>query len=160
MSSRIRGSFGLALALGASLAAVTLVIQAQASPEAEFKKLADDFSAAWGKGDAKAIAALHTEDAVRLNGDGTVARGRPAIEQGMTEALAGPWKGTTLTITANPSKRVTDDVYLGEGKYQVSGGMPPAGAPTSGSYMNTLVRSGGRWLIAGSAIVSPPPAPK
>ena len=158
--SRIRGSFGLALALGASLAAVTLVIQAQAIPEAEFKKLAYDFSAGWGKGDAKAIAALHTEDATRLNGDGTFAKGRAAIEKGMTEALGGPWKGTTLTITSDPSTRVTDDVYLGGGQYQISGGTPPPGASTSGSYMNTLVRRGGRWMIAGSAIVSPPPAPK
>lgn len=160
MSSRIRGSVRCALALGVSLAGFTLAIQAQASHEADFKKLADDFSAAWAKGDAKAIAALYTEDASRLNGDGTIAAGRVAIAQSMAEALAGPWKGTTLTITANPSKRVTDDVYLGEGKYQISGGTPPPGAPTSGSYMNTLVRSGGRWLIAGSAIVSPPPAPK
>lgn len=159
MSRKIKWSVG-GLALVASLAGFTLAIQAQASYEADFKKLADDFSAAWAKGDAKGIAALHSEDAVRLNGDGTVATGRAAIEQNLAEALAGPWKGTTLTITANPSKRVTDDVYLGEGKYQVSGGTPPAGAPTSGSYMNTMVRRGGRWMIAGSAVVSPPPAAK
>jgi hypothetical protein len=31
--------------------------------------------------------------------------------------------------------------------------------PTGGSYLNTYVRQGGRWLIAGSAIIPPQAAP-
>lgn len=150
------------IALATALAVVAFVAepQGQAAPEADFKKAADDFSSAWNKGDAAGIAALHAEGAVRLNGDGTVAHGRAAIQQGMTETLAGMWKGSRLTITQGQWQRVTDDVYVGEGKYQITGGTPPAGAPTSGSYMNTFVRTDGRWLLAGSAIVAPPPAAK
>ena len=68
-------------------------VQTQANPDDEFKKIADAFSQAWGKGDAKAIAALHTKDAVRLAGNGQPAVvGTAALEKGFTEALAGPYK--------------------------------------------------------------------
>lgn len=135
--------------------------RAQAAPEAEFKKLAAAFSEAWAKGDAKGIAALHTKDAVRLSGGGDPASvGTAAIEQAMTAALTGPYKGTTLTINPNASHRVDDHSYIGEGTYEVVGGTPPPGVPTRGQYMNTMVRQGGRWLIAASAIMPALAPPK
>jgi uncharacterized protein (TIGR02246 family) len=126
---------------------------AQGNPQAEFDKVAEAFSRAWAKGDAKAIAALHTKDAVRMNAGQPVAKGTAAIEKAMMDALTGPYKGSTLTITSNSSTRVTDDTYVGEGTYRVVGGSPPPEAPTSGQYMNTMVRQGGRWLIAASAVM-------
>ena len=42
------------------LAGWAVQARAQATPDAEFQKIADAFSAAWTKGDAKGIAALHT----------------------------------------------------------------------------------------------------
>ena len=135
--------------LGGVLA--TAGVAAQAKPDAEFQKIADAFAAAWGKGDAKGIAALHTKDAVRMSGTGDPAAiGTAAIEQAMTAALAGPYKGTTLAIKNNSYRQVT---YIGEGTYQLSGGSVPPGVPTSGQYMNTMVRQGGRWLIAASAVM-------
>lgn len=128
-------------------------------PEPEFKKLADAFAAAWAKGDAKAIAALHTKDAVRITGNGEPAVvGTAAIEQALAGALSGPYKGTMLVIKSNPSRRVAPDTYIGEGTYEVTGGSVPAGNPTRGQYMNVLLREGGRWRIAASAVmpVMPP----
>ena len=144
-----------ALAAAAFLAlAGPATAQTQATPDEEFKKIADAFSQAWAKGDAKGIAALHTKDAVRLSGNGQPAVvGTAALEKGFTEALAGPYKGTTLTIKPNPAKRVTADVYVGEGTYEVSGGTPPPGTPVTGQYMNTLVRQGGRWFLAAAAVI-------
>jgi uncharacterized protein (TIGR02246 family) len=121
--------------------------------DAELKKLAEDFSQAWAKGDAKGIAALHTQDAIRLPGDGTVVTGRAAIEQNYVPALSGPFQGSKLAIRANPAKQVTPDVYVGEGTYQVTGTAIPPGAPSSGQYLNTYVRQGGRWLIASSVVI-------
>ena len=138
--------------LGGVLA--TAGLTAQSKPDAEFQKIADAFAAAWNKGDAKGVAALHTKDAVRMSGTGDpAAKGTAAIEQAMTAALAGPYKGTTLTIKANGYTQVTPDTYIGDGTYQLSGGSVPPGAPTSGQYMNTMVRQGGRWLIAASAVM-------
>ena len=148
---------GIALLVGG----VTAVsVRAQATPDAEFKKIADAFSDAWAKGDAKALAALHTKDAVRMAGNGEPAVvGTAAIEKAMTATLTGPFKGSKLVITPGKNYRVTADTYVGEGTYEVTGGTPPPGTPTRGQYMNTLVRQGGRWLIAGSAVM-PVTAPK
>ena len=132
--------------------------RAQATPQAEFDKIAEAFSQAWAKGDAKAIAALHTKDAVRLNAGQPAVKGTAAIEQAMMDSLTGPYKGSTLTITSNSATRVTDDIYVGEGTYRVTGGNPPPEAPNSGQYMNTMIRQGGRWLIAASAVM--PDMPK
>jgi uncharacterized protein (TIGR02246 family) len=154
MSGRVRTVVGGTL--GIIVVAVMVAsgrISAQGSPEAEFQKIADAFAAAWGKGDAKAIAALHTKDAVRTSGTGEpAAKGTAAIEAAIAAAHAGPYKGTTLTIKSNGFTRVTQDVYVGEGTYQISGGSMPPGTPSSGQYMNTMVRQGGRWLIAASAV--------
>jgi len=133
-------------------------LRAQANPEAEFQKLADGFAAAWANGDAKGIAALHTKDAMRIGGSGEPAvNGAAAIEAGMAAALSGPFKGTKLTIKPNSYKRVAPDTYVGEGTYAIEGGSPPPGTPTHGQYMNVMVRQSGRWLIAASAIIIPPP---
>ena len=149
-------TLGVALIIGLAAAGT---LGAQAAPEAEFKKVADAFSQAWAKGDAKAIAALHTKDAVRVTGTGeAAARGTAAIEQAMTTALTGAYKGTTLTIKSNAYQKVTDDVYVGEGTYALSGGSPQPGVPMGGQFMNTMVRQGGRWLIAASAVMPATPA--
>lgn len=139
---------GVALVLG-FVAPASLAVQA---PDAEFQKLADAFMAAWAKGDGKALAALHTKDAVRITGgtDGAVV-GTAAIEQALAAALGGPYKGTKLSVTNRKYHRVDADTYIGEGTYQITGGSVPAGTPTSGQYMNTMVRVGGAWRIAGSA---------
>jgi uncharacterized protein (TIGR02246 family) len=159
-SSMTRAVGRIAVATAFAVAVCIASTQGQDKPDAAIQKIADDFAAAWGKGDAAGLAALHAEDAVRLNGDGSVAKGRAAIQKGLTDILATTWKGTRLTITPGQLTRVTDDVYVGEGKYQITGGTPPPGAPTSGSYMNTMVRRGGRWVIVGSVAFPPPPGPK
>ena len=60
--------------------------QTQATPDEEFKKIADAFSQAWATGDAKAIAALHTKDAIRLSGK---ARPPSALPLWKRAAIAG-----------------------------------------------------------------------
>ena len=139
---------GAALIAGASMAAQS---QGTAAADPELKKLADAFSQAW----AKAIAALHTEDAIRLPGTGQVITGRAAIEENYAQALSGPWKGSTISITAGQSKQLAADVAVGEGRFEITGGTPPAGVPTAGQYLNTYVRRGGRWQLASSAVIYP-----
>jgi uncharacterized protein (TIGR02246 family) len=125
-------------------------------PDAEFTKLADEFSRAWAKGDAKAIAALHTDDAIRLPGNGQVIAGRAAIEANYSQGLSGPWKGSKIEITPGRTLRLTDDAYVSEGRFQITGGSAPTGVPTSGQYSNAFVRRGGRWLVASSAVIFAP----
>src|SRR5215210_6834530 len=99
MRGRIQVSAYWILAVAVVAATSAAVVRAQATPDAEFKKLADAFMQGWAKGDAKAIAAVHTSDAVRVGGTGVPPSvGAAAIEAGMNAALSGPYKGTTLTI--------------------------------------------------------------
>jgi uncharacterized protein (TIGR02246 family) len=123
-------------------------------------KLAVDFKAAWAKADVHALGALYTENAVRLSDQGAVV-GRAEIEKAFTTNFAGPWKGTTLEITIGRTESVGPDVSVNEGTFEVLGAKGPDGKPVAlkGSYLNTIVKKGGAWIIASNAAFpsSPPP---
>jgi uncharacterized protein (TIGR02246 family) len=136
------------------------VLSGQEPTNAEVRRLSEAYAQAWAKGDAKALTGLHTNEALRIGPDGKVVAGRAAIEQALTEALTGPYRGTKIGMTPGQITRVSQDVYAAEGTFLVSGGMPPAGSPTRGRYLNTIVRVNGRWLIASHATIPPPPPPK
>lgn len=127
--------------------------RAQTGRNPEIQKLADAFVAAWAKGDAKGIAALHAENAIRSTPEGVIYVGRAAIDKAFTETFAGPFKGTTLVVTPGEERTINADVVVASGTYEVTGGNVPAGVATKGIYVNTLVRQGGRWLLVSSAPV-------
>ena len=131
------------------------VVRAQAPTDGEIRRLGDAYAQAWAKGDSKAMAGLHTNEAIRIGVDGKVSVGRAAIQQSMLETLTGPYRATKIGLTPGQATRAGQDVYVAEGTYLISGGMPPAGYPTRGRYLNTIVRVSGRWLIAGHADLPP-----
>jgi uncharacterized protein (TIGR02246 family) len=153
MKLRIAGAAGVVLLVALAIAPI---IHGQAPTDAELRRLAEAYAQAWAKGDAKALAGLHTAEALRIGADGKVAVGGAAIQQAFSEALNGPYRGTKISLTAGQTTRAAQDVYVSEGTFQVGGGMTPAGVPTRGRYLQTLVRVSGRWLIAGDAPVSTP----
>jgi uncharacterized protein (TIGR02246 family) len=118
--------------------------------EAAVTEMLQQYEAAWNNGDAKALAALYTEAAVRLAGYAEPLAGRAAIEQSFAKNFAGPWKGTTLTIRAERTETLAPDVRVQQGRYQVS---RPGGEPQRGRYLNTLVREGGQWKHAAVALI-------
>ena len=147
------------IAAVAALAVVLLlqagdVLHAQAPTDAELRRLGEAYAQAWAKGDARALAGLHTTEAILISADGKVSVGRAAIEQAMKEALTGPYRGTKVGMTPGQATRAGQDVYAAEGTYLINGGMPPAGYPTRGRYLRTLVRMNGRWFIASHADVA------
>lgn len=114
----------------------------QADPAIE--KIARSYEAAFNKGDAKAIAALHTPDAVRMLPDGRILTGRAAIEKAYADAFAGELKGATLKIGPGATSKLAADVTSTTGTYELTGGKTPG----QGRYLNTLKREGGQWLLA------------
>lgn len=132
--------------LAASLAAVLAVTAwvAAQQPDPAMEKLARTYEAAFNKGDAKAIAALHTSDAVRMFSSGQVVTGRTGIEQAYAAALAGELKGAKLTIGPGQVQKLSADVITSTGTYELAGGKTPG----KGRYLNTLKREGGQWLLA------------
>jgi len=137
------------------LVTLTAVVSAQ-KPDADAAKLADQYIAAFNKGDAKALTALYTADATRLGPDGQLLTSRAAVEKSYMDGFAGALKGASLTLQQGRTQAVTPDVKIMEGRFAVS-----AAAPLKGRYVNTIVRQGGTWLLASVVTVpDPPPAAK
>ncbi len=123
-------------------------------------KLAADWTAAFAKGDAKALAGLYSENAIRVTPQGGKVIGRAAIEKEFAAALAAPLKGAKINIQVGSTQHVSADVAVNEGTYEVTGVLAPDGKaapPVRGSYLNTVVKKGGAWVIASDADISPPP---
>lgn len=136
--------------------AIAWVAVAAQQTDPEIDKLARSYEAAFNKGDAKAIAALHTADAIRMLPDGQVVTGRAAIEKGIATVFAGEMKGAKLTISAGQTQKLAADVVATTGTFEVAGGKTPG----KGRYLNTLKREGGQWLLATVATVEQPSGTK
>ena len=141
--------FGL---LGAVMLAAGALAQ-QSDPALD--KLIADYQTGWAKADAKGLAALYTDNALRL-ADGQLVRGRQEIQAMFEKNFAGPWKGTKVTIASGRTEALGADVRLVEGTFEVSG---PTGPPQRGRFLNTFVRQGGQWKIAGLSAMTQTPAP-
>ena len=119
----------------------TCVALAAQKADPAIVKLADQYQAAFNKGDAKALAALYTAEALRVTPSGELLAGRAAIGQDYLANLAGPFKGTKLTLRSGRTQTLKPDVALIEGTYEVIGGK----TPIRGRYLNTVVQDGGRY---------------
>jgi uncharacterized protein (TIGR02246 family) len=134
----------------AVLAGSVLVAQ-QKDPDMD--RLVQEYISAWNKGDAKALAALYVDNAIRTGTPGQVVAGKQAIEQYYATGFAGALKGSTLTITPGRTQSISPDVRAQEGTWRISGAKE---GPDRGHYLNTIVRQGGTWRIA--VIASTPEA--
>jgi len=140
------------------VAAVLLVglsvgVSAQ-KPDADAKKVADEYAAAFNKGDAKALVALYAPQGTRLGPDGLLVAGRAAIEKVYADGFAGPLKGAKLTLEPGAAHTITPDVKIIEGRFTVA-----SLAALKGRYVNTLVRQGKAWLLASVVTINDPPPP-
>jgi uncharacterized protein (TIGR02246 family) len=141
----------------ACLAFAGLARAQSADPATE--KLARDYEKAWATGNAAAVAAHYTEDTLAVSTDG-VQHGRAELQERMAANFAGPWKGSTIAIHIGKSQSLGPDMALNEGTYDVKA-IGPDGKPMllKGHYLNTLVKKGGTWMIAGNMAFPPPPPP-
>ena len=146
MRTLVAGIIGLVV-----IASVTTMGQQKA--DAGIEQLLTEYQASWAKGDAKGLASLYAQNAIRMGPDGPVV-GRQAIQAMFEANFAGAWKGTKVTITAGKIESVSADVRVQEGTFLVSG---PTGPPQKGRYLNTLVRQAGQWKIAGLAPIPETP---
>lgn len=121
----------------------------------ELDMLFDQYQTAFNKGNAKALASLYADDAIRLAADNPPVTGQAAILQMFEKQFAGEWKGTKLSITRGRAQSVAANVRLEEGTFEVTGGKE---GPQRGRYLITLVRRGVPWNIAGLAAIPATPA--
>ncbi len=105
---------------------------------------ARDFTAAFEKGDAKAVAALWTEHAEYESEDGTILRGRTAIQ----DAFAAHFKGrpaAKMEIQAENIRFPSRDTAIEEGLSRTVTGNT---LPESARYRAVHVREDGTWRMA------------
>jgi uncharacterized protein (TIGR02246 family) len=141
------------------IAALAIVVMSAApgaqKVDPDSQKLADQYIAAFNKGDAKAIAALYTANGTRLGPDGSLLAGRAAIEKVYMDGFAGPFKGGKLTLEMRQSHDVAPNVKVTEGRYAVA-----AQLSTKGRFVNTAVKQGTGWLLVSVVTIPDPPAAK
>ena len=126
--------FGLVVAVG-ELPARPDEPKTGDTPELGKGKRAQEFIAAFNKGDAKAVAGFWVPDGDYVDPAGRQFKGRAAIEKLYEKVFAGR-KGAKLTVTVTSARTVSSDVALEDGITEVA----PAdgGPPTAGRFSAVL----------------------
>jgi uncharacterized protein (TIGR02246 family) len=137
------------LAVGGFVAAVRSPADGAEEKAAKNDKLgegkrAQEFIAAFNKGDARAVAAFWTKDATYVDQAGQEHKGRAAIRK-LYEKVFAARKGAKLAMHVISVKQLTPDVALHDGVTEVT----PAdgGPPTSARFFAVLVKKNGEWYL-------------
>lgn len=105
---------------------------------------AQEFTAAFDKGDAKAVAGFWTPTGEYTDQDGHKYQGRAELEKLYAKGFAAN-KGAKLTITVTSARMVGAEVAIEEGITEVT---PAAGGPPSvAAFSAVLVRKDGEWYF-------------
>ena len=128
----------------ATLAAIFLAVPALAQDKATIQSLSDQFAKAFNAGDAAAIAALYTEDAIILPPGGEMMKGKSAIQafwKGATEQL-GDGKLTTVDVKPLGNEAARE---FGTFTFRTKGAQPQE---ITGKYVVVWEKVGGDWKLA------------
>lgn len=121
--------------------------------EKEASELAKKYEKAYNKEDVKALLKLFTADAVRSYSDGRLYTGIAEIEAAMTADFSA--NSLQLSIQPGGAEMNSDGTATAKGTYKISGTVGSGETiESTGSYTNTLIKSGGGWLLSKSVIVS------
>jgi uncharacterized protein (TIGR02246 family) len=114
--------------------------------KAEVQTMAEEWKAAFQAKDASKVAALYTEDAVWINPEGTF-HGAGDIKSEVQKMVN---RGDTVETIVTTKASHSGDLGYAEGTYS---GTAPAGkdgaqAPARGSWVVTLKKNNGKWMLA------------
>ena len=128
--------------------AAALFAASAAPPSDQAKALADKlgtmYEAAFGKGDAGAIASLFTEDAQYTLNDGEVISGRKEI-QNRAGSYFESSKSRSLDLSVGSARFIADSVLVEKGSALTTTG---SDQPETSQYTVTYTKVGEQWLIA------------
>jgi uncharacterized protein (TIGR02246 family) len=135
----------------------------QQSPEAGIRARVKQYEAAYNAGNAEAVAAIYAVNGTHTYALGFTHRGRLEIANGLKEQLAGPLKGTRMTITPLHIRPLSSDVAVEEASFSLSGLKDASGTalpPVNGLCLGVYQKDGDQWFAAAVQCMVPPPAPK
>lgn len=164
---RQRGLAMMAVGLAVVLALAAGAAAARQAPPAVDKELRaelDKFAAAWNRADAKAMAALFTQDADVINPFGSSAQSRAGIEAFFAKELATQTKGTSFAIKQASPHLMRPDLAVEDIDVELSGGAmaPDPAKPIRDHAFLVVEKQGGHWLVRhlrAFGYMQPPPAP-
>jgi uncharacterized protein (TIGR02246 family) len=116
---------------------------AESKPELGKGKRAQEFIAAFERGDAQAVAAFWVPDGDYVDEAGHVTKGRAALEKLYKQVFAER-KGAKLTVHITSTRLVTPDVALQDGTTEVTS---DSGPPTAAAFSAVLVKKDGEWYF-------------
>jgi uncharacterized protein (TIGR02246 family) len=112
---------------------------------AAIRAASESFIAAFNAADAKAVAALWTEQGDLTDGSGRTVTGRAAIEQAYAAFFqANP--GGKIRLAIDSLKLLSDNAAIEDGRAVLD--PPPAGAPATSKYTAIHVKADGKWLLS------------
>jgi uncharacterized protein (TIGR02246 family) len=125
-------------------------VAAQSADRDEIRSVAMRQADTWNRHDAKAYAALFTENCDVVNVVGWWWRGRAELERKLTEAFRFVFRDSRLTITKVETRFIRPDVAVAHARWTMVGARTPQGIPEPRDGIQTLVftKQSGRWLIA------------
>lgn len=135
---------------------------AQEPEETAIRARVKEYVAAYNRGDAKGVAAIYAEDGTHTYATGFTHRGRPEIEKGLRDSLAGPLKGTQIAITPERIRLLGEAVAVEEATFLLSGLKTAAGVQAGdvkGLCLGVYQKQGQRWFAAAVQCFVPPPPP-
>lgn len=130
--------------------------------EEAIKERLEEFTAAWNKHDATAMAAIWAPDGDLINPFGRVAKGRAEVQKLFTDEHASFMKGTTLKITSSSVRLLGADAAILDFDSDVIGMKAADGTdlPTLGHHVTTvMVKKDGKWWIVAARPVQYQPTP-
>lgn len=144
--------------------AVPAIAAGPTGAEGAIQKVWQQFSDAWGRGDAHARAAVWAEDASLINPFGIEAHGRTAIEKLFEQETAGFAKGTTHTFSNFSYRFLTPTIAAVDATGEIKGIRAADGTPMPTLTIHVfaiMAEVGGKWQIKDGRpyVIAPPPGP-
>jgi len=142
---------GLVFSAALVLAGSVRPVLAQNQGEDAVRHVTLQQAVTWNAHDARAYAALFTEDCDVVNVVGWWWKGRAELERKLAAAFSYVFKDSKLTIEDVQVRFVAPDIALAHARWSMVGAHTPPGMPEPRAGIQTLVltRHGGAWLITG-----------
>lgn len=123
---------------------------AQSQDEREIRAVAVRQGETWSRHDAKAYAALFTEDCNVVNVVGWWWKGRQELESKLRAGFVYVFSESTLTMTDVQVSFLSTDIAIAHARWTMTGARTPPGIPEPREGIQTLVftKKAGQWLIA------------
>jgi uncharacterized protein (TIGR02246 family) len=145
------------------LAASTALAQPAPTPvddqtATEVRALTDRFVEAWNSHDAKALAAMWSENGDYAEPDGRTVFGRADIEKLFALEHGSVFKKSELHLVVERVRSVSETVAVADGTYELFNATDPAGraiGTRTGYFTNVLVKGRDGWQVSAGRLMLP-----